>query len=244
VVTLRAVETDAEYDAWRQVRIATLPNERTASIEEMRNSARPDLLILLAVRDERVVGSGIAGRSDLAGAGFVAPRVLPAARRQGIGTALLRALVEHVASLGLPVASASVEDPESLAFAESSGFREVDRQVEQVRAVRADEPAARVPDGVQIVPVSERPELWVAAYESVAPQAFADMANIAPLEASIEEWERDWISAPEAMFVAVADGQVIGHPHREHQRAGAATAGPVAGWLAGGVVTNRVAGPS
>jgi GNAT superfamily N-acetyltransferase len=36
------------------------------------------------------------------------------------------------------------------------------------------------------------------------------MANIAPLEASIEEWERDWISAPQAMFVAVADGQVIG----------------------------------
>jgi mycothiol synthase len=41
VVTLRGVETDAEYEAWRQVRIATVPNERTASIEEMRNSARP-----------------------------------------------------------------------------------------------------------------------------------------------------------------------------------------------------------
>lgn len=191
MITLRAVQTDADLAAWREVRISTVPNERTASVEEMRNSARPDQLLLLAERDSAVVGSGIAGPSYLAGAGFVAPRVLPSFRRGGIGTAVLRGLADHVAALGYTVASASVEDPGSLAFAERFGFREVDREIEQVRAIRAHEPAPHPPSGVEIVAVSERPELWPAAYRTVSPQAFADTANIAPLSASLAEWESD-----------------------------------------------------
>ena len=48
-----------------------------------------DRLLLLAVEDGDVVGCGIADRSDTAGAGFVAPRVLPERRRLGVGSALL-----------------------------------------------------------------------------------------------------------------------------------------------------------
>lgn len=43
----------------------------------MREPDSADRLLLLAVKDGDVVGSGIADRSDTAGAGFVAPRVLP-----------------------------------------------------------------------------------------------------------------------------------------------------------------------
>ena len=44
----------------------------------------------------------------------------------------------------------------------------------------------------------------------VGVQAFQDMALLSPLEISLEQWEREWITDPDAMFVALADGEVIG----------------------------------
>ena len=64
--------------------------------------------------------------------------------------------------------------------------------------------------GIEIVSVRDRPEVWRQAYDTLAAQAFADMALIAPIEATLDEWEVDWISAPEAMFVALAGDQVVG----------------------------------
>jgi len=209
VITIRPVDSDLGRAAWRQVRLEVLPNERAASVEEMRRSERPDQVLLLADVDGAVAGSGIAGRSDLAGAGFVAPRVRPDARRQGVGTELLARLADHVASLGFDVASADVEDPGSLAFAERFGFREVDRQVEQVRPIET-EPYPTVPAGVRVVPVAERPELWRVPYEQVAVEALQDMAVVAPMVVSPAEWDRDWISDPAAMFLAVAGEDVVG----------------------------------
>jgi mycothiol synthase len=210
MIDLRPAETDAELEAWRRVRIAVLPNERAASVEAMRRTATADRLLLLAELDGEVAGAGIAGKSDLAGSGFVAPRVLEGARRLGVGTALLRALAAHVQSLGFAQAGANVDEPSALAFAERFGFREVDRQVEQVRVVLDDEPMPRLPEGVEIVPVAERPELWRAAYGTVAKQAFRDMALDRPVEASLEQWEAEWITCPQGTFVAVAGGEVIG----------------------------------
>jgi GNAT superfamily N-acetyltransferase len=209
MIGLRRVETDAELEAWRQVRIAVLPNERTATVEELRAAARPGLVYLLAELDAELAGSGAAGPSDMAGRGFVAPRVLPQARRRGVGSAVLLELAAHLVESGYALAGANVEDPGSLAFAERFGFREVDRQVEQVRSV-GTEPPAGPPEGVELVSVAERPELWRPVYESVGAQAFEDMALDQPLDVPLEQWESTWIGAPEAMFVAVADGEVIG----------------------------------
>ena len=58
--------------------------------------------------------------------------------------------------------------------------------------------------------MSARPELWRAVYPTVGAQAFQDMALISPLVVSLEQWERHWITDPDAMFVALADGEVIG----------------------------------
>jgi mycothiol synthase len=208
VIAIRRAETDADLEAWRQIRIAVLPNERTATVAEMRAAATPEQRLLVAEIDGRVVGAGFANRSDLAGRASLAPRVLPEWRRRGVGTALLRALVAHVEALGYDEVGSGVDDDGSLAFAGRFGFREVDRQVEQVWSVgRVQAPGQ---EGFEILSVAERSDLWRAAYQSVATQAFQDMALDTPLDVSLEEWERDWINWPDATFVAVADGEVVG----------------------------------
>ena len=208
MIAIRRAETDADLEAWRQIRIAVLPNERTATVAEMRAAATPEQLLLVAEIDGRVVGAGFANRSDLAGRASLAPRVLPEWRRRGVGTALLRALAAYVEALGYGEVGSGVDDDGSLAFAARFGFREVDRQVEQVWSVGRVHAPGR--EGFEILSVAERSDLWRAAYQSVATQAFQDMALDTPLDVSLEEWERDWINWPEATFVAVADGEVVG----------------------------------
>ena len=67
--------------------------------------------------------------------------------------------------------SANVDDPGSLAFAERFGFHEVDRQVEQVRAVEV-EAAPSMPVGVEIVSVAQRPRLgYSTRTESISVRA-------------------------------------------------------------------------
>jgi mycothiol synthase len=200
--------TDDDYEAWRQVRMAVVPGERCDTVAEMRSQDSPDRLLLLATVDGAVVGSGIADRSDTAGGAFVAPRVRREHRRQGVGTALLRRLADHAAGLGLPDLRAMTEDPDSLAFAERFGFVEMDRQIEQVRVI-GDEPAPDpLPEGVEVVTLAERPELWAASYERFATEVLADFAVFEPMQISEQQWNDSWPGDP--MFLAVHDGEVIG----------------------------------
>ena len=210
MIELRPAETDADLEAWRQVRLAVLPNERAATVEEMRRTATPEQLRLLAFADGRLAGAGIADRSDMAGQGFVAPRVLPQARRCGVGTELLRALALHVEEIGFRRAGSGVDDPGSLAFAQRFGFREVGRQVEQVRVIGEREAAVNAVSGIEVVSLADRPELHRRVYEEVALEAFADMPTPTRLEISFDAWEREWVSWPEGSFVAVAGDAVVG----------------------------------
>jgi mycothiol synthase len=156
-----------------------------------------------------VVGSGLSDKSDLAGHASITARVFPGFRRRGIGTALLKALDAHAVTLGFPQAVANADDEGSAAFAERFGFREIDRQIEQVRNI-GEEPPPVIPDGVAIVSVAERPELWSVAYETVAAEAFQDMAVVSPVSATAEEWAREWMTEPAATFLALAGDEVIG----------------------------------
>jgi mycothiol synthase len=208
-MAIRLACSGEDYAAWRQVRMAVVPHERADTAVALRAQAGPQLRFLLAEADGALAGSGVVGKSDLAGMGAVSARVLPGWRRRGIGTAILRVLAERAAGMGFDVVGSNVEDAGSVRFAERHGFREVDRQVEQVRVI-GDEQVPQVPEGVVIVPVSSRPGLWRTAYQAVGVQAFQDMATLSPLEISLEQWEREWITDPDAMFVAVADGEVIG----------------------------------
>lgn len=207
-LVIRPATTDADLEAWRHVRLAVLPDERAQTVGEMRAAAIDDPLYLLAEIDGEVVGSGLSGRSSFDYAGLHA-RVVPEARRRGVGSALLRALGEDAASRGFVEAGSIVEDPGSLAFAGRFGFREVDRQIEQVRTI-GEEPVAAIPDGITVVTAAERPELWARAYDPFALEAIGDMATHLPLVVTREEWEREWLAWPEAMFLALDGDEIVG----------------------------------
>ena len=208
-MNIRRAENDADLEAWRQIRIALLPNERTASVDEIRATQSPERLLLLAELDGEVVGSGGVSRSDMRGAALF-PRVLPPFRRRGIGTALLRALAAHAESVGHGEAGSLVDDDGSLAFAERFGFRETGRQVEQVREIGDREPAPTPPDGVRLVSVAERPELRLRTYHELALQAFEDMPTPSRVTITPEQWEREWVTWVEGSFVALAGDELVG----------------------------------
>jgi mycothiol synthase len=200
--------TDADYEAWRSVRIAVLPYERCDTVEELRARESGDRLMLLAREGDTVVGSGMADRGESADSGAAAPRVLPDHRRRGIGGEILRALADHCSSLGVPRLRAKVDDEESLAFARRFGFVEVDREVELTRSV-ADFPSPPpLPEGVEVVTSAERPGLWEASYDRFGREAVAGFAVDTPLSVTRERWATTWRGDP--MFLALHDGEVIG----------------------------------
>src|SRR5205823_245273 len=164
-------------------------NERTASVAELRSGGS---FMLLAYHDGELAGSGSASKSDTGG-GAIFPRVLPEHRRNGIGTAMLRRLASHAEAQGHAEVGSNVDDEGSLVFAGHFGFVETGRQVEQVRAVGADEPWPALPDGIELTTVSERPGLLRRLYDELALQAFEDMPTPRKVEITFERWETEWV---------------------------------------------------
>ena len=207
------VAADDELDAYVAVWNAITPAEPSDPEQQReRRSRDPRRLYLVAELDGAVVGCGFAGPSQSEGRGFLSPRVLPAARRHGVGAALLDELGAHLTSLGFVTASSHVDgaDDGSLAFAARFGFEEVDRQVEQVRVVGAAEPAPVHPIGVSVTTLAERPDLLRESYP-LATEGYEDMATFTPVSVTLEDWlAGDDANVLEASFVALADGEVIG----------------------------------
>lgn len=207
---IRVAESDADLEGWARVKRAVLPNERAWTPQEFRERARPDRLVLVAELDGEIVGAGLAQLSDIAGRANAIPRVHPDARRRGVGTALLRELVAHASTLGRSELSASVEDEGSKAFAERFGFREVDRQVEQVKVLGDEPEPPPLPDGVEVATIAERPELLEAAHP-LGVQGWADMALDGSATISLEDWLVEEATYPEGSFVALSDGEIVGY---------------------------------
>ena len=210
MIALRTVETDGDLKAWIAVRRIVLPDEPAVTMEQMRALEAPERLLLLAVRDGELAGSGLAARSDTGG-GFVAPRVLPEHRRRGVGTALLAPLLEHLRAHGFTTAGAHAEDEPAVAFAERHGFVEIDRQVEQVREVSPDEPAPAPYEGLAFTSIAERPELLERSY-SVAEQGYADLVLASgTMRVTLEEWLRDEATLPGGSIAALDGDRVVGY---------------------------------
>jgi mycothiol synthase len=209
-IEVRPAETDADLEGWIRVKRAVFPNESAWTVQEFRERYDPDEIVLVAELDSQIVGAGFAGPSDVQGQGFVAPRVHPDARRRGVGAAMLHQLTEHVAGLGFDKASASVDDDGSRAFAERFGFREADREVEQVVSLPAELPAAPLPDGVEVMSIAYRPELLREAYALAQDEGYADMAIDGNVVIPLDVWLRDEATEPGGSFVALDNGRIVG----------------------------------
>jgi len=86
---IRRAESDGDFVGYAEVWNAITPREPITVAETKRRLERqPWRFYLVAEQGGRIVGCGFAGRSDSAGRAFLAVRVLPDRRRQGIGTAL------------------------------------------------------------------------------------------------------------------------------------------------------------
>jgi GNAT superfamily N-acetyltransferase len=225
MTVLRAAETDEDVEAYVRIWNAITPDELADAARQRELRERdPQRLYLLAELEGVPVAAGFAGRSDTPGRAFVSPRVLPDARRQGIGSAILRELAAHVARHGYEAVSAHVDgnDDASLAFARSFGFEETDRQVEQVRVLGDERPAAP-PPGLRFVTVGDRPELLREAY-GLAGEGYADMVVSYPVVVSLGDWLRDEATLPEGSFVALAGDEIVGYSGLCHRGGDGTTA--------------------
>ena len=226
MIRVRPAGTDADLEAWSRVKRAVLPNESAWTVQEFRERWDPERAVLVAELDGEIVGAGLAGKSDVQGRGFVAPRVHPDARRRGVGTALLRELGDFVAGLGFDKAAASVDDDGARAFAERFGFEEIDREVEQVIALPAELPEAPLPDGIEVVTVAEHPELLAASYPLAAQEGYTDLAVVGDVVIERDDWLKDEATLPEGSFVALHEGRIVAYSGlMEHDNLGVAEDG-------------------
>ncbi len=209
MIELRPAKSDEDLEAWRSVRSAVLPNERTSSVAELRAAAEWDTLWLLAYVDGELAGSGVSTGGSTGGA-FTQPRVLPAFRRRGVGTQLLHALADQALACGYADAGAQLEEPGSAAFAARFGFTERNRQIEQVYAIRGDEPQAHVPETITIAPLGGRADLRARLYSELVEAALADLAVDRPIAISEQEWWSSWIPSDDWAFLALAGDELVG----------------------------------
>jgi GNAT superfamily N-acetyltransferase len=175
------------------------------SIEE-RQARQPERLYLVADS----VGAGLVAPSDTPGRLFVSVRVLPEARRAGVGSALYAGLEPHALALGPFALSTHVaeDSAEGRRFAEQRGYWEIGRQVELVRALGGGEHAEAPPAGIEIRPLAD--PMRPAAYE-VAKEAFADLPLPEPVPApEYDDWVREELDGPIA-FAAFDGGQLVGY---------------------------------
>jgi GNAT superfamily N-acetyltransferase len=184
---------------------------------------------VLAVRDGDPVGTG--GAEILPGTperAWLIVEVLQDARRERVGSALFEHLRGWARSHGATVVEVSVEedDPDSIAFAERRGFTEDRRESRLILDLETIEPpAVELPEALdEIVTLAERPELVHGLYD-VALEAFPDIPGEEDDPVSpFEEWVREELGGlgdrPEAIFVALAGGEVVGYSkfHVMHAR--------------------------
>jgi mycothiol synthase len=208
MIEVRRAESDADFEAFIRIRRALLPNESGGTVDLFRAdlAANPDRHFYLAELDGEVVGEGLVSLSDLRDRYSVKVRVLPHARRLGVGTALLRQLVTHASGDKL---ATHLEEEDARLFAERFGFREIDRQVEQVKLLGDEPDPTAFPDGIEVVSIAERPDLLREAYP-LAQQGYADMALDGPAHISLEVWLRDEATLPDGSFVALSGNEIVG----------------------------------
>jgi len=216
VTEIRPLAGGDDVAAWVEVHNEVAPVPITAGeLEAYRNTLAGNELHLVALTDEAAVGVGfvtVEGDESDAWIG-----VLPASRRRGVGRALYEGLSAWGRAVGLEHLEGRVDaaETEGLAWAARRGFEETGRETRLALDLASVPEGAPPPAEVEIVTWSERPELARGIY-AVASEAYPDVPGreehpIGPFQ----EWLAFDMSGPndrpEAVFVALVEGEVVGY---------------------------------
>lgn len=177
-----ATAGDADLEAIAAIVTLVSPEEPT-SVDELIWADRtyPGGARYLAESRGVAVGAATIGRIYMYPPDFPALwatiDVVPAARRLGTGTLLLRAVSEHARRNGKPELHIPVSEarPESVAFLRNRGFTEYERAKSvELSLDGLTPPEVRPPEGVAITSLGARPDL-VDGVHRVATESFADI---------------------------------------------------------------------
>jgi GNAT superfamily N-acetyltransferase len=178
------------------------------------------MIWLLAEEDGAVVGAGYAltGWHTPPHRAIGSALVVPEHRGHGVGDELRETIEGWARDHGATELDAAVaeDDPSSLAWASARGYEEAGRNSRLVLDLTAIEaPGVTPPPGIEIVTWAERPELAEGLWE-VAREAGPDIPGEEDTDTGpLEEWlDRDMRGSgdrPEAVFVALEDGEVLGY---------------------------------
>ncbi len=218
-IRLESPGTPFQYEAWAQIMLRVSGQE--FSVEELTHALQSDSesAWVLAYLGDEPVGCGVGRPSSIRDSQYSMVRVLPEHRRQGVGTALYRAVSEHAQKTGKASLWGRVreDDAPSLRFASRHGFVEAGREYEVVLELEDVDTSRQPPSGIELVSIAERPDLVRAAYD-VDCEVSPDVPRIPGHEheqPSFERWHADYLEGPgampEALVVALADGEPVGY---------------------------------
>jgi len=173
---------------------------------------------LLALSEDEALGCGVGRPSSIQSSLYAMVRVLPEHRRRGVGQQLYEALSAHARTLGRDSMWGRIreDDDESRRFARDRGFREAGREYEVVLDTADADMSGGSPDGIELVSLSERPELAAAVYQ-VDSEVGADVPrpegdDFEP--ESFERWRELYLegpgAVPDAMIAALDGDEVVG----------------------------------
>ena len=201
---IRRAETDTDLERCVEIFNAVHPDDRIA-LRDIQSSTGFCLLH---------PGGGYAylSSSSTPAWQYTMVRVQPAARRQGVGKALLAAATEVArveGSAGLVGRVVDPDDDESRAWAVKCGFRETRQDVELLRRLRPGDGEV----AEDVVPM--RAEHLRGAY-AVEVECVPDVPATTPMAADPFERWHERISGHAATFVALDGGRVVGRATLGH----------------------------
>jgi GNAT superfamily N-acetyltransferase len=222
----RATEDDTDLGTIARI-VSEVSPEDSTSIDELRwaDATYPGGIRFLADVDGQPAAVATVGRIYMYPADYAAfwgtLDVLPHARRQGIGGALLTAISGEARRAGKTELQIPANDsrPEGIVFLLHRGFREYERsKAVELPLAGLTAPPVELPAGIELHTLAERPAL-VEGVHAVATEAFLDIpGGSTPMAtgdlAEFRARDVDRPSIPkDAFFVATETltGQVVGY---------------------------------
>jgi GNAT superfamily N-acetyltransferase len=215
LLSIDVVRSDADLEDMIRVQALVRP-EWQPRLENLRHNldSNPNLTYFVGRLGEEPVACGFVEQWGQLSQGDLA--VVPACRRQGIGSALFAEISARGRALGTDEIQGEVQesDADSLAFFDHRSFVPVGGEKAVVLELEGiDAPEVAPPEGVRIVTRAEEPDRLDEMY-ALATQADEDIPGSAGVQ-SFERWRAMDIDRPnclpELCFLALAGDEVVGY---------------------------------